>query len=113
MQCRSDLNTEYRVSDGQITRKLFKAFTATEVAVAKKTSVSVDLSKVEQLGYLKDGWIPSRDVSLVYGPFGTGKKSLLLALAIAAAKGEPFLDRTTPGERLRTLVIATDSALGR
>ena len=112
MQCRSALKTEYRVSDGQITRELFKAFTATEVAVARKTSDSVDLSKVEQLGYLKDGWIPSRDVSLVYGPFGTGKTSLLLALAIAAAKGEPFLDRTTPGERLRTLVIATDSGVG-
>ena len=29
MQCRSDLKTKYRVSDGQITRELFKAFTAT------------------------------------------------------------------------------------
>ena len=112
MQCRSALKADYKISDGQITRELFKAFTATEVAVARKTSDSVDLSKVEQLGYLKDGWIPSRDVSLVYGPFGTGKTSLLLALAIAAAKGEPFLDRTTPGERLRTLVIATDSGVG-
>ena len=112
MQCRSALKADYKISDGQITHELFKAFTATEVAVARKTSDSVDLSKVEQLGYLKDGWIPSRDVSLVYGPFGTGKTSLLLALAIAAAKGEPFLDRTTPGERLRTLVIATDSGVG-
>ena len=42
MQCRSDLKTEYRVCDGQITRELFKAFTATEVAVAKKTSFSVN-----------------------------------------------------------------------
>ena len=49
---------------------------------------------------------------MVYGPFGTGKTSLTLALAIAAAKGEPFLDRTTPGERLKTLVIATDSGIG-
>ena len=46
------------------------------------------------------------------GPRACGKTSLLLALAIAAAKGEPFLDRTTPGERLRTLVIATDSGVG-
>ena len=84
---------------------MFKAFTATEVAVAKKTSDSVDLSKVEQLGYLKDGWIASRDVSLIYGPYGTGKTSLALGLALAAAKAEPFLDRTTPGERLKTLVI--------
>ncbi|WP_114988199.1 AAA family ATPase [Synechococcus sp. N19] len=112
MQCRSDLKADYKISDGQITRELFKAFTATEVAVAKKTSDSVDLSKVEQLGYLKDGWIPSSDVSLVYGPFGTGKTSLALGLALAAAKGEPFLDRTTPGERLRTLVICTDSGVG-
>ena len=112
MQCCSALKADYKISDGQITRELFNMFTATEVAVARKTSDSVDLSKVEQLGYLKDGWIPSRDVSLVYGPFGTGKTSLLLALAIAAAKGEPFLDRTTPGERLRTLVIATDSGVG-
>ena len=105
MQCRSALKADYKISDGQITRELFKAFTATEVAVAKKTSDSVDLSKVEQLGYLKDGWIASRDVSLIYGPYGTGKTSLALGLALAAAKAEPFLDRTTPGERLKTLVI--------
>ena len=50
MQCRSALKADYKISDGQITRELFKAFTATEVAVARKTSDSVDLSKVEQLG---------------------------------------------------------------
>ena len=33
-------------------------------------------------------------------------------MALVAANGEPFLDRTTPGERLRTLVIATDSGVG-
>ena len=42
MQCRSALKGDYKISDGQITRELFKMFTATEVAVARKTSDSVD-----------------------------------------------------------------------
>ena len=46
MQCRSALKADYKISDGQITRELFKIFTATEVAVARKTGDSVDLSKV-------------------------------------------------------------------
>ena len=111
MQHRSALKSEYRVSDSQITRELFKTFTATEVAVARKSSDSVDLSKVETLTYLKDGWLPRGDVSLLYGAYATGKTTLALAMALALAKGEPFLDRSTPGEKLKSLFIATDSGV--
>ena len=53
MHFRSNLKTECRVSDSQITRELFKTITATEVAVAKKSCDSLDLSKVEALTYFK------------------------------------------------------------
>ena len=47
-----------------------------------------------------------------FGP-GRGPKLPRVRLTpVAAAKGEPFLDRTTPGERLKTLVITTDSGAG-
>ena len=111
MQCRSALKADYKISDGQITRELFKLFTSTEVAVAKKTSDSVDLSKVEQLVYFKDGWLPKGDLSLIYGPYATGKTTLALALALAGARGEAFLDRSTPGIKFKSLFIATDSGI--
>lgn len=112
MQCRSALKAEYRVSDSQITRELFKLFTSAEVEVAKKTSDSVDLSKVEQLVYFKDGWLPKGDLNLIYGPYATGKTTLALALALAGARGEPFLDRSTSGVKFKSLFIATDSGIG-
>ena len=71
----------------------------------------MDLSKVETLTYLKDGWLPRSDVGLIYGPYGTGKTTLALGLSLALAKGEPFLDRSTPGEKLKSLFIATDSGV--
>ena len=86
MQHRSALKSEYRVSDSQITRELFKTFTATEVAVAKKSTDSVDLSKVEALTYLKDGWLPRSDVSLLYGAYGTGKTTLAPAKALTLVR---------------------------
>ena len=58
-----------------------------------------------------DGWLPRSDVSLLYGAYASGKTTLALAMALAFAKGEPFLDRSTPGEKLKSLFIATDSGV--
>lgn len=112
MQCCFEFKIEYCVSDGQIICEFFKVFMVIEVVVVRKISDSVDLSKVEQFGYLKDGWIFSCDVSLVYGFFGIGKILLLFVLVFVVVKGELFLDWMIFGERLKMLVIVIDSGIG-
>jgi RecA/RadA recombinase len=69
----------------------------------------VDLCRGEALDYLLDGWIPRGDVSLTYGPFGTGKTTLAVLKAYCYAKGINLLDRSTTCTPGRSLFIATDS----
>ena len=63
------------------------------------------------MSYLLDGWIPASDVSLLYAEKGTGKTTLAVAMCLALAKAEPFLDRTSRPDAARSMFIATDSGL--
>jgi len=109
MEHRSELKTYFRLTDEQINSRLFRLLSQGTVIKSKAAHESVDLANVEQLTYLLDGWIPKGDVSLFYGAAGTGKTSLLAAIAYALANGRNLLDRTSPPERPgRALFIATD-----
>lgn len=109
MEHRSELKTYFRLADEQINGRLFRLLSQGTLEKSKAQHDSVDLANVEQLTYLLDGWIPKGDVSLFYGAAGTGKTSLLAAIAHALANGRNLLDRTSPPDRPgRALFIATD-----
>jgi len=109
MRARAELKNRFRVSDEQIGVALFKRYSAGRIQATKRTHDSVDLSRVEALTYRLDGWIQWGDVSLTYGPYGTGKTTLAVLKAHSYAKGVNLLDRSTPCTPGKTLFIATDS----
>ena len=111
MNCRLDLKTSFRLTDDKITSDLFRAFTKSKVKKVQQKHDSVDLREVEQLTYLKDGWLPKGDVALWFSPFGVGKTTTALAAMWAIVTATPFLDRDDPGKPLKVLFIATDSGV--
>ena len=111
MNCRRDLKTIFRLSDDKITSDLFRAFTSSKVKKTQPKHDSVDLREVEQLTYLKDGWLPKGDVALWFSPFGVGKTTTALAAMWSIATGQPFLDHSDPGKPGKVLFIATDSGV--
>ena len=108
MDSRRELKLQFRLSNDKISAALFKRLTETEVAVVKPSHRSVDLGRVEQLTYRKDGWLPTNDVAHWYAPYGSGKTTTAMALARSIALGTPFLDRSDAGEPGKVLFIATD-----
>ena len=112
MELRASMKGRFRLSDDQINHHLFKALAASKLKPVRRLHDSVDLTKVEELSYLLDGWLPKGDVSLVYAEKGTGKTCLAMALSMALVKGESFLDRSKRVEPAKSMFIATDSGLG-
>lgn len=112
MELRASMKGRFRLSDDQINHHLFKELAASKLKPVRRLHDSVDLTKVEELSYLLDGWLPKGDVSLVYAEKGTGKTCLALALSMALAKGESLLDRSKCVEPAKSMFIATDSGLG-
>ena len=112
MDSRRELKQQFRLSDEKISAALFKRLTDAEVEVVKPSHRSVDLGRVEQLTYLKDGWLPKGDVAHWHAPYGSGKTTTALALAWSVALSKSFLDRSDAGEPGKVLFIATDSGLG-
>ena len=54
----------------------------------------------------------STPTDLKYAPYGSGKTTTALAVALSVALGKQFLDRSEAGEPGKVLFIATDSGLG-
>ena len=111
MEIRAALKGRFRISDDQIHARFFRQLRDSKIKPVSKSFDSVDLKRVESLSYLLDGWIPECDVSLLYAEKSTGKTTLALAMCLALAKAEPFLDRTNPPDPVRSMFIATDSGL--
>ncbi len=109
MLARAELKQSYRISDDQINTALFREHSKSKIKQVEAKHDSVDLTKVEQLDYLMEGWIPRGDVALTYGPYGTGKTTLLIWKAYNYALGKNILDRDKPCEKGKSLIIATDS----
>ena len=109
MLARAQLKNRYRMSDDQINTALFKRYSGSKVKRIEQQHDGVLLSDVKPLDYLLDGWIPSGDVALTYGPFGTGKTTLAVYKAYCRAQGRNILDRSAPCAKSKSLIIATDS----
>jgi len=112
MDCRSTLKGQFRLTDEQINGRLFRMLSDQATTKVKAKQGGVDLTKIAQLRYLIDGWVPRGDAALLYGAYGCGKTTMALGLAWALANGLPFLDRTGNGVTGRSLFIATDSGPG-
>ena len=106
---RAELKHRFRVSDDRINTDLFKRYGEAKVEKVCKSFDSVGLSTIEELTYLMDGWMVCGDVSLLYGPYGTGKTTLAVWKAYCYAQGINILDRTAPCTPGKSLIIATDS----
>ena len=109
MHARAELKIRFRLSDEQISTGLWKRYGQQKTSTTHKSTDSVDLARVVPLGYRMDGWIPFGDLSMLYGPYGTGKTTLAIWKAYSLAKGINILDRSEPCKPGRTLFIATDS----
>ena len=109
MHARAELKIRFRLSDEQISTGLWKRYGQQKTSTTHKSNDSVDLARVVPLGYRMDGWIPFGDLSMLYGPYGTGKTTLAISKAHHLAKGINILDRSEPCKPGRTLFIATDS----
>lgn len=57
-----------------------------------------------------EGWVPHRQVSLLYGEGGIGKSTLLMQMAIAIASGRPFLG-TLPTVKRKVLMISAEDEI--
>ena len=112
MVARAALKHEFRISDTQIDTELLKEHSESKIVKVEQVHDSVDLVKVKQLDYLMEDWIVKGDVCLTYGPYGTGKTTLLLWKAYNYALGKNILDRDKKCEPGRSLFIATDSGSG-
>ena len=111
MQWRADCKSHFRRTDEQINAALFKKFSKSKITKKTPDNPWVDLSKVEPLTYLMDGWLLKGDISLLYGRLGTGKTTFALWQAYNFAKGINILDRDTKCEKGNSLFICTDGGV--
>ena len=108
---RADFKSHFRRTDEQINAALFKKFSKSKITKKTPDNPWVDLSKVDPLTYLMDGWLLKGDISLLYGRLGTGKTTFALWQAYNFAKGINILDRDTPCKKGKTLFICTDGGV--
>lgn len=111
MMWKSQLKSHFRMSDEQVNAALFKTFAANKITNVKPKNDWVDLSKVESLSYLLDGWLLKGDLCLTYGKSGAGKTTFALWKAYHYAKGENILDRSEGCDAGKSLFICTDGGV--
>ena len=111
MKWRADFKSHFRRTDEQINAALFKKFSKSKITKKTPDTPWVDLSKVDPLTYLMDGWLLKGDISLLYGRSGAGKTTFALWKAYNFAKGINILDRDTPCKEGNTLFICTDGGV--
>ncbi len=112
MATRAGIMGRFRRTDGQITAALFCLLTAQELGMKQQrrpTCRSIDLSVVEGLDWLVDGFIPKNDMAIVDAPMGGGKTLAALGMAFSVIDGSGFLDRSGASEQGKVLFIASDS----
>ena len=72
-----------------------------------------DISKVKDLDYLLEGFIPQGEVTHLFGEWASGKTSLALGMIRAGANGESFLDQDIKHEPFKSLFIQSDATASR
>ena len=111
MNWRADFKSHFRLTDEKVNAALFKKFAKSKITKKTPDNPWVDLSKVEPLSYLMDGWLLKGDVCLTYGRSGAGKTTFALWLAYNYAKGINILDRNSQCDAGKTLFICTDGGV--
>ena len=106
-----ELKFRFKLSDDQIHRKVMKHFYHLKSYFRPALRDSVDLSTVEPLTYLMDGWLLKGDICLNYGSYASGKTTHCLYKAYKFAKGESILDRNAPCKKGKSLFICTDGGV--
>ena len=111
MRIIKELKYQFKLTDDQITRKALSFFYKQKSDFRPALKDSVDLSTIEPLTYLMDGWLLKGDVSLTYGSYGSGKTTHALYKAYKLSKGENVLDRDAPCKKGKSLFICTDGGV--
>ena len=111
MAFRSLIKSQFKLHDAKLEAKLFNLLIKKSSSNKTTTSDCVDLSTVDPLTYLMDGWLLEGDISLCYGSYGSGKTTHALYKAINFARGLNILDRDTPCKKGKTLFIVTDGGV--
>ncbi len=110
MALRAEAMQRFRRNDQQIESALFKLHTKNETHGRQiKPPDSLDLSNISGMDWLIEGFFPDKDISLSWGPAGSGKTTAALAAARAVVLGTGFLDHQKPAEKGAVLFIASDS----
>jgi hypothetical protein len=110
MTLRAEAMLHFRRKDSQIESALFKLHTKNETQGKQiKPPDSLDLSNISGMDWLIEGFFPDKDISLVWGPAGSGKTTAALAASRAVLLGTGFLDHQKQTEKGAVLFIASDS----
>ena len=72
-----------------------------------------DISQVDDLEYLLEGFLPAGEIVHLYAPWGCGKTSLALGMIRALAMGQGFLDQERRREPIKSLFIQSDATASR
>ena len=79
----------------------------------KPVVAAIDMSKVEDLEYILEGYLIRGELHLLFGGRGTGKTSLTGGMIRAGHAGIGFLEQVTPKKSFKSLFIQADGGASR